>query len=127
MEQGAGAGELQSSQLGKVKGKTNQEGSSGQKPLPQPGQEMKVRDVRVAQPRLRVSPVLRGPGREHWLGRRALLLLVVGIQGGSERVLGQGFCVLSGGRNVPAPRRLSVRWLRELLAQVSPVRVPEVP
>lgn len=121
MEQGAGAGELQSSQLGKVKGKTNQEGSSGQKPLPQPGQEMKVRDVRVAQPRLRVSPVPRGPGREHWWGRRALLLVVVGIQGGSERVLGQGFCVLSGGRDVPAPRRLSVRWLRELLAQVSPV------
>lgn len=47
---------------------------------------MKVRDVRVAQPRLRVSPMLRGPGREHWWGRRALLLLVVGIQGGSERV-----------------------------------------
>lgn len=40
----------------------------------------------MVQPRLRVSPVLRGPGREHCWGRRALLLLVVGIQGGSERV-----------------------------------------
>lgn len=47
---------------------------------------MKVRDVRVTQPRLRVSLVLRGPGREHWWGRRALLLVVVGIQEGSERV-----------------------------------------
>lgn len=42
---------------------------------------MKVRDVKVAQPRPRVSPVLRGPGGERWSGRRALLLVVVGIQG----------------------------------------------
>lgn len=68
--------------VGKGKGRTNQEGSSGQKPLPQPGQEMKVRGVRAAQPRLRVSPALRGPGGERWgVGGRALLLVVVGIQG----------------------------------------------
>lgn len=38
---------------------------------------MKVGFVGVAQPRLRVSPVLRGPGGERWWGRGALLLLVV--------------------------------------------------
>lgn len=38
---------------------------------------MKVGLVGVAQPRLRVSPVLRGPGGERWWGGRALLLLVV--------------------------------------------------
>lgn len=38
---------------------------------------VKVGFVGVAQPRLRVSPVLRGPGGERWWGGRALLLLVV--------------------------------------------------
>lgn len=74
--------------VGKGKGRTNQEGSSGQKPLPQPGQEMKVRGVRAAQPRLRVSPALRGPGGERWgVGWGGpCCWWWSGYRGGSERV-----------------------------------------
>lgn len=67
----------------------------------------------------RESPAAAGGGWEYREGLRGS-----GPSMSSKRSQSKDSVFSWGGRDVPAPRRLSVRWRG---AQVSPVQVPEVP